>query len=124
MKLILNYLIRKIKSYIPFLNIEREPYPEFKTNMNTDEIYGNLIPFGYQINYIAYNDRQEILNLRKLYGERQIHLRIFKDNEVRLHDELNYEFYPIEHLNSESLKSVDRQTIQQLREILRGYDIE
>lgn len=124
MKLALNYLIRKIKSYIPFLNIEREPYPEFKTDMPPEDVYDNLIPFGYQINYVAFNDRQEVLNIRKLYGKRQIHLRLFEDYEVRLHDEWNYEFYPIEHLDGESLKEVDRPTILQLKEILHGFDIE
>ena len=124
MKLILNYVIRKIKSYIPFLNIEREPYPEFKTNMLPEAIYNNLIPFSFQVNYISYQDKDEILNLRKLYGERQIHLRLFEDYEIRLHDEWNYEFYPIGHLDGESLKPVDRQTVEQLREILHGYDIE
>lgn len=123
MKLILNHILRKIKSYIPFIqNIGRQSYLEFKTNLNSDEIYNRLIPFGYQINYVGYNDKGEVLSLRKLYGVRQIHLRLFDDGEVRIHDEYNYEFYPIEHLNGLTFQNLDEGTIQQLKEILNGYD--
>lgn len=125
MKLILNHILRKIKSYIPFIqNNGRQSYLEFKTNLNFDEIYNRLIPFGYQINYIGYNDKGEVLSLRKLYGMRQIHLRLFDDGEVRIHDEYNYEFYPIEHLKGINFQSLDEGTVQQLKEILNGYDIE
>lgn len=119
----LNHILRKIKSYIPFIqNTGRQSYFEFKTNLNSEEIYNRLIPFGYQINYIGYNDRREVLSLRKLYGVRQIHLRLFDDGEIRIHDEYNYEFYPIEHLNGHTFKWGDRPTVLQLKEILNGYD--
>ena len=125
MKLTLNHILRKIKSYLPFIqNTGRQSYLEFKTNLNSDEIYNRLIPFAYQINYIGYNDNGEVLSLRKLYGMRQIHLRLFDDGEVRIHDEYNYEFYPIEHLKGINFKWGDRPTVLQLKEILNGYDIE
>lgn len=36
--------------------------------------------------------------MRKLYNNRQVHVRTFEDGEIRMHDELNYEFEPVRHV--------------------------
>ncbi len=64
----------------------------------TDWIFEQLIALGYQWDYFAYHDDGEIISMRKLYGNRQIHVRVFDDGEIRIHDELNYEFEPIKHM--------------------------
>jgi len=116
----LNYLVRKIKELIPFINTPRGPFYEFKTKFDADKVYSTLIPFGWQINYISYHEKDEILGLRKLYDVRQIHLRLFKDGEVRIHDEYNYDFYPVKHMHGEDFKPADRATVTQLKEMLSG----
>lgn len=120
-KITLYNFLRKIRSYIPFIQHERQRYLEFITNQDPDDVYGTMISFGWQWNYLAYHDRGEVLNLRKLYGMRQLHFRLFEDGEVRMHDEFNAEFYPLQHLSGEEVKQVDRATVEQLREMLKGY---
>lgn len=63
-----------------------------------EKIFDRLIAMGYQWDYFAYHDDGEIISMRKLYDRRQIHVRVFRDGEIRMHDELNYEFEPIDHL--------------------------
>lgn len=85
-------------------------------------IYYNLIPFGWQINYNSVHYHEEVLNLRKLYGERQIHFRLFKDGTAALHDEWNPEYYMDKHINKEDFKRASKEDRQQLKEILCGFD--
>ncbi len=63
-----------------------------------DTVFKKLIALGYQWEYFAYHDDGEVISMRKLYDNRQIHVRVYNDGEIRIHDELNYEFEPIRHL--------------------------
>lgn len=114
-------LIKKIKSY---LSSEREGYFEFITNQDEDDIYGNMICFGWQYNYLDCRERREVLNLRKLYGMRQLHFRLYDDGMVYMTDEFNPEFYPIEYMSNEQVRQIDRATVEQIREMLKGYRVD
>lgn len=69
-----------------------------KTSLQADTIFERLIAAGFSWDYFAYNDDGEQVSARKLYGRRQLHVRTFSDGEIRMHDEVNYEFEPVEHL--------------------------
>jgi|GEM_PF-2708902 len=69
-----------------------------RTKLPPDTIYQKLIAIGYQWDYFAYNDDGEQVSMRKLYRDRQVHLRAFDDGTIRMHDELNYELEPMKHL--------------------------
>lgn len=54
---------------------------------------------GFGNHFIAWEDDDEVISLRRPDGfERQYHLRIFRDGEVRGHYELTPECHPIHHL--------------------------
>jgi len=118
-KIKLYYITRKLKSM--FASTKRGVYEEFRTDLDPDEAYKILIELGYQWNYISYHEKGEVLNVRKLYKDRQIHLRIFNDGVVTIHDELNYDFYPLEHLKGVSLYRADIHIVKYLKDKLKGY---
>lgn len=65
------------------------------------EFVSFLITQGYGNHFIAWRDDGELLSLRYLDGfERQYHLRIFEDGEVRGHYEFTPESYPIRHFKA------------------------
>ena len=66
--------------------------------MPPDTIYQKLVATGYQWDYFAYNDDGEQVSMRKLYRDRQVHVRTFDDGTIRMHDEFNYEIEPVKHL--------------------------
>jgi hypothetical protein len=69
-----------------------------RTKLPPDTIFQKLVAAGYQWDYFAYNDDGEQVSMRKLYRERQIHIRVFEDGTIRMHDEFNYEIEPVKHL--------------------------
>ncbi len=115
----LYYLTRKLKSI--FASTKRGVYPEFSTDLSPDEAYRVLIGLGFQWNYVSYHEKGEVLNVRKLYDDRQIHVRLFNDKIVTVHDELNYDFHPFEHLKGVSLRRADPKFILVLKDSLNGY---
>lgn len=96
------WYINELKKRLGFVN-EREPYVIGQTSFTMDKCYEALIPICYQFNPVAWEDVGEGLSVRKLYSDRQIHVRVFEDGEVRVHDELNYEFDPLGHYNGRTL---------------------
>jgi len=80
------------------LGSERQEFLVGSTELSADRIYQKLIAIGYQWDYFAYNDDGENVSMRKLYDNRQIHVRTFDDGTIRMHDELNYEIEPVKHL--------------------------
>jgi len=110
--------IHAIKIFLGF-HEPRSLFYMFNINLDTfdlDQIYKRLIDLGYQYNVLSYQDSGQIFNVRKLYGERQIHVRIFKDGEVRGHDELNFEFCPNKHLRGDSLREIEPMEVIKLKE--------
>ena len=63
-----------------------------------DDFLHYLHALGFGNHFIAWNDTDQIISLRKLVGfEWQYHLRIFNDGEVRGHYEYTPECHPILH---------------------------
>lgn len=54
---------------------------------------------GFSNHFIAWKDEDQLVSLRRFDGfERQYHLRIFKDGEIRGHYEYTPESHPVSHL--------------------------
>jgi len=122
-KLNFSYLWRSVKNRIPFWHVGRSKYKIGKTDLSVDEFELELVKLGYQYNYFSYTENGQTSNMRKLYLEndqiRQIHIRLFKDYEVRMHDELAYEYDAIGHINAVSLKRLGMLEENRLVDILR-----
>jgi hypothetical protein len=76
----------------------RQKYLVGRTKLPPDTVYHKLVATGYQWDYFAYNDDGEQVSMRKLYSDRQVHVRAFDDGTIRMHDEFNYEIEPVRHL--------------------------
>ena len=110
-KIRFDYLWRMIKNKIPFVNVSISKYYLGKTDLNIDEFEKRLIEKGYQYNYFSYTEKGQVSNMRKLYINivngieeiRQIHIRLFNDNNIYVHDELAYEHDAIGHIKAKTL---------------------
>ena len=100
--------IRVIRMLLRFLNTKRSPYVVGNCYLYRNEFEYKMLQIGYQYNYLSYPEKGRISNLRKRYTEndtmRQIHLRLFYDGEVRMHDETATEQGLIEHTEGVSLR--------------------
>jgi len=76
----------------------RQKFLVGRTSLSADTIFEKLVSIGFQWDYFAYNDDGEQVSMRKLYRNRQVHVRTFENGEIRMHDELNYEFEPVKHI--------------------------
>jgi len=114
------YLYRKIKILLGFYE-EHSPYHIFNLSgaMSEMDFYKKVMPLGYQYNYFSNQEKNQIFNARKLYGDRQIHIRLFNDGEIRGHDELNYEFNAMGHVKGTSMTAINGEEIFKLSEALR-----
>jgi hypothetical protein len=73
--------------------------------ISVNEIVNFLISQGYGNHFIAWEDTGQVVSLRRVVGfERQYHVRIFEDGEIRGHYEYTPECYPILHY-----KAVDQE---------------
>lgn len=79
----------------------RQPYlyGKLKSGLKTDDLKKHLMAAGFDHDYVAWIDPDEILNMRKqvdvIY---QYHIRLFNDGEVRGHHEYTAESHPFKHL--------------------------
>src|SRR4051812_1022843 len=65
------------------------------------QIVDHLLARGYGNHFIAWKDDGELVSLRKVVGfERQYHIRIFDDGEIRGHFEYTPECYPVLHMKA------------------------
>lgn len=123
-KIRFDYLWRMIKNKIPFVNVPISKYYLGKTDLNIDEFEKRLIEKGYQYNYFSYTEKGQVSNMRKLYINivngieeiRQVHVRLFNDNNIYVHDELAYEHDAIGHIKA---KTLQRPNINDEHEIVR-----
>ena len=123
-KIRFDYLWRMIKNKIPFVNVPISKYYLGKTDLNIDEFEKRLIEKGYQYNYFSYTEKGQVSNMRKLYINivngieeiRQVHIRLFNDNNIYVHDELAYEHDAIGHIKA---KTLQRPNINDEHEIVR-----
>lgn len=66
-----------------------------------EDIVNFLLSHGYGNHFIAWKDDGELVSLRKVVGfEKQYHIRIFDDGEIRGHFEYTPECYPILHIKA------------------------
>jgi len=114
-------LIHYVKIKLGF-HTPRSPYYLFKIKnfeqWDLDDLYLTLINLGYQYNYMSYQEPQQVFNVRKLYKNRQIHVRIYKDGTVHGHDEYNYEFKPFRHLRASTLTFISEHEREALKKWL------
>ena len=63
------------------------------------EFVSYLVDQGFANHFVAWKDTDELVSLRRPDGfQRQYHVRIFTDGEVRGHYEYTPEYKPIQHL--------------------------
>jgi hypothetical protein len=63
--------------------------------------------WGFGNHFIAWVDEDQVLSWRKLLDfERQYHLRVYSDGEIRGHFEFTPEAHPLEHLEEKGEKEV------------------
>lgn len=68
---------------------------------NMEDFLKHLARYQFGNHFIAWEDDDQIVSLRRLDGfEKQYHVRIFKDGEVRAHYEFTPEHHPILHYKS------------------------
>jgi len=101
-----------VRKFFPFKG--RQDYVLTKVDPETlheDDFAMKLITIGYQFNYFSFQDKDEVMNLRKLYISpqyqiRQYHVRLYSDGEIRAHDELSYEEDAVGHVDSVSMGQI------------------
>ena len=79
----------------------RQPYllGYLKSNCDLNELREFLTNEGFEDAILTWKDEGEVLNMRKVSDEvYQYHLRIFDDNEVRVHYEFSSEGSPLKHI--------------------------
>lgn len=82
-------------------NRGRQPFLLGKVapHISIEEFVAYLIENGYGYHRVAWEDDGEVVSLRLVRDfERQYHVRIFEDREIRGHYEYTPECYPIAHL--------------------------
>ena len=85
-----------------------------------ESLVEHLIKHGWGKHFVAWREEGEIVGLRKVDGfERQYHLRIFDDGEVRGHYESTPECYPITHL----LEAASEERREEFLALLDGWII-
>lgn len=123
-KIRFDYLWRYLKNKIPFVNVSISKYYLGRTIFEVDDFERILIEKGYQYNYFSYTEKGQISNMRKLYINivngieeiRQVHIRLFNDNSIYVHDELAYEHDAIGHIKA---KTLQRPNINDEHEIVK-----
>ncbi len=113
-----------VRKFFPYKG--RQDYMLMKIDPQTlskEEFAKRLISLGYQFNYFSYEDKGEIMNLRKLYISsdstiRQYHIRYYTDGEIRAHDELSYEEDAIGHRDGVSMTEIPIEEVTLIVSIL------
>ena len=119
-----NHFWRRIRSlfqrYILRREAVRQPFPIMPIS-NPDTVFSKLIEMGFQPNYFAYHDKDEIYNVRRLnYNNDELwqeHVRIFPD-EIRGHYEISYEEDARRHISGETLRPLSDEVLKELEDLL------
>lgn len=123
MKIQFSHLWRKIKNKIPFFHTPRTRFNVGHCSLSVDQFEHTLIQIGYQYNYFSYTEKGQVSNMRRLYMEngviRQIHIRLFNDGEVMMHDELAYEHDAMAHVDAVSLKYPDANEVATVMTVIK-----
>lgn len=77
----------------------RQPFMVGVTHLEEDEAFRRLIQLKkYSPDYLAFFDKGQRISMRYLYDKRQVHVRVFDDGTITMHDEPNYDYDPMAHL--------------------------
>ncbi len=102
----------------------QQPYllGHLKEGVTAETARRHLHTQGFFMNRVAYTDPGQVLSMRRLDDElpdRQYHLRIFDDGEVRGHYEYTPEDKPWKHLNEDILEKREHEFAPWLAQIVR-----
>ena len=85
---------------------QRFPAGWLKPDITPEAVIAHLKMHGFEVTRPAWIDRGEIISLRKLLDhEKQCHIRVFNDGEVRAHVEYAPEVKPFAHLLEQGLQT-------------------
>ena len=108
---------------------ERQKYLIGKTSLNIkdiDFIEEELVKIGFQPDYFSFNDYGQITSMRIIYIDglidtswRQVHVRVYEDSEVTVHDELTYEEDVDRHLKGDTLTTASPLILDKIKETLK-----
>jgi len=124
-----NHLSRRIRTWIQTKilkkNIGRQNYPIGETR-NLNRLYVALIDdLHYQDNHIAYCDKDEAFNARRLKRRGlswyQIHVRGYVDGEVRGHYEVTPESDPWRHYHGTTVQPIPAMELAELQEAIERH---
>jgi hypothetical protein len=119
-----NHLWRRVRflvqKYVLHKQIEREPF-HIANILDPITLFQRLIELGFQPNYFAFCDQDEIFNLRRLrYNGLELwqeHVRVFPD-ELCGHFEIAYEEDAIRHFNGSTLSRLSDSTVDELLTVI------
>ena len=122
-----NYLWRMIKNKIPFVNVPISKWYIGTSDISIEKFESLLISESYQYNYFSYTEKGQVSNMRKLYIEvvngneeiRQIHIRLFKDGTIYIHDELSYEYDALGHIKAKTIQRINSEIEHKLIKLLK-----
>jgi len=122
MNLKFHYLWRKLKSFVPWIQVPVSRFFMFRTKITADQFERALIEAGYQYNYFSYDEQGQISNLRKLKifngTIMQVHVRLFDDGAVTAHYEVSYEEDAMKHLDGSTVVYPDKADIKELEAVI------
>lgn len=122
MKIQFSHLWRKIKNKLPWFHTPRTRFDVGLCLLSVDKFEHALIQIGYQYNYFSYTEKGQVSNMRRLYIEngvtRQIHIRLFNDGQIMMHDEIAYEHNAVSHVYAVSLKYPDANEVATVKTAL------
>ena len=70
------------------------------------DFYEKVIPLHYQYDPFATQYRGQIFSVRKLEGQMQYHVRVYKDGSISGHYEHNYEFHMKSHVSGQGCRTM------------------
>jgi len=70
------------------------------------DFYEKVIPLHYQYDPFATQYKGQIFSVRKLEGQMQYHVRVYKDGSISGHHEHNYEFDMKAHVSGQGCRTM------------------
>lgn len=101
---------------------ERQPHllGRLKEGATVDSARNHLLTQGFFMNRVAYFDPGQVLSMRRLcdeFPDRQYHIRIFNDGEIRGHYEYTPEDKPWRHLDAVLLEKREEKFAPWIKDI-------
>ena len=94
-------------------------------HLSIEEFVSHLVKKGYAYHRVAWEDDGEVVSVRRVPNfERQYHIRVFEDREVRGHFEYTPECYPIAHLWDIGREDRREEFLQELGDALTPHTLD